>query len=79
MKKKPQHLFTVFGLDVNLSSVLTTVIGFISTLLISAGLSWLHDIKTALKTDLPQLKTDVAQIQKEQQRYKREYAPELKK
>lgn len=85
-KREAQHLFTVFGFDINISAVLTTVAGSVTWLLISTGLTWIHDIKTSVKTDIPQLKSDVVSIKSditdvksEQKRIKKEYAPDVAK
>ncbi len=86
VRKRAQHLFTVFGFDINISAVLTTVAGSVTWLLISTGLTWLHDIKTTVKTDIPQLqrevvsiKSDIIDVKSEQKRLKKEYVPDVAK
>ena len=77
MKKKNNHLFTIFGFEINLNSILTTVAGFICVSLLTWSLAWIKSIKIAIQTDIPQLKFDVSEIQKEQQRLKKEYVPDV--
>ncbi len=76
-RKSKQHLFTIFGLEVNLSAVLTTVVGSLSWLLITTGLKWVHDIKVTLSA-VPALVEDVREVKKEQGRIKKQYSPEIR-
>lgn len=84
MRKKspPIHvvshgLFTIFGITINFNAVLTAVVTSISWILITyIG----HTISknSAYIRSIPKLQQSVLEIQKEQDRVKREYHPPVK-
>lgn len=67
-KSNKQQHFTIFGLEVNMSSVLTTIVGFVAVTLLGTTISWVKDINTTL-----------SQVKKEQDRVKVQYQPEIPK
>jgi hypothetical protein len=81
-KKKPtpkrKGMFTVFGLEVNGNSVITTVIGAGTWLMISWALSWAKANNDSLK-QIPQIVQDLSSVKKEQTRLRKEYVPPVPK
>jgi hypothetical protein len=74
-KKLGPHLFVVFGVPINLSALLTTVVAGMVVFLITTSIENGRRHREAWNTVLK----EVEDIKNEQARVKKEYAPEIAK
>jgi hypothetical protein len=84
MPRKPikkKGVVHVKGYEINFNTVITTLIGAGTWLMLSYGVRWVGDTNkkvTEIIHDFPGMKKDIVSIKKEQDRFKTQYAPPIK-
>jgi hypothetical protein len=77
-RKEFQHgLFHMFGVTINVNTIVTTVLGSICIGMVSCGVKWVHDVKDATNK-IPAMEAQITNITQEQKRVRREYHPETR-